>query len=195
MLPNPIKYHIYHGQDLPEPWPYDYVMAGQGLLKRAVTPHFEVALRIAGRRVAGLPDYPGLGVRLLAPRIPMRLFERVLQHARWAGEYPGNGKLLRPIEQMYHFHWLDDGWRVAVPRQQATFGRVSYSGGHDANIVLDLHSHHQMAAYFSETDNRDEQGCRFYGVLGSIYDRPKLALRLGVYGDFFRVKRQLLFEE
>jgi len=189
-LPTLIKHHIYTGQPLPEPWPYDYVLDGAGLLKRASTPHFETALRVASVGVAGLPTL-GASLTLKVAPVPAALLRQVVAHARQAG---GGGKLLYPVEQMYHFHWLDGRWRVSLPRQQATTGQVSYAGGNALTIALDLHSHHQMGAFFSGTDNRDEQGCRLYAVLGRIYTRPEIKLRVGVYGDFMEIQPGLLFE-
>jgi PRTRC genetic system protein A len=96
---------------------------------------------------------------------------------------------------MYHFHYFPAcGWRVSIPKQQASAGRVAYRGGCEPTVVLDLHSHHEMNAYFSSTDNADEQGCRFYAVIGKIYSRPELRLRLGMYGDFVELDPCLLFD-
>lgn len=190
-LPNPIHYHIYHpGAPLPPARPYAYILAGQGVIKAADTPHFRAALLVSnGTRVAGLPDYP-TGLITHLPKIPYGWLRAVLEHARRAGAGQG---ILAPVEQMYHFHWLGE-WRVSVPRQWASAGRVVYRGGMQANIVLEMHSHHEMAAYFSDMDDRDEQGCRLYGVLGRIYSRPELRLRLGIYGDFMEVEPGEWFE-
>jgi PRTRC genetic system protein A len=184
MLPRLINHHIYTGQPLPEPWPYDYVLDGWGVVKRASTPHLEAQLRVAAGRVAGLPPMT-TGIDLAVPRIPASWLRRVLAHARAAG----------PVEQMYHFHWLDNRWQVSLPRQSGTPGQVQYRGGGEASVVLDLHSHHGMPAFFSGTDNRDEQGCRFYAVIGRIFTaRPELILRLGMYGDFINLSPLALFE-
>ena len=132
---------------------------------------------------------------------PARWLWQVLEHAQKA--LAGNTEIT-PVEQMYHFHWINSphptptppggAWRVSVPSQQASAGRVSYRGGNEASIVLDLHRHHAMPAYFSPVDNGDEQGCRFYAVIGKIYDRPEIRLRLGVYGDFIELEPLFLFE-
>lgn len=132
---------------------------------------------------------------LRVPRIPAKWLYAVLEHAQKAGSGErGAGKVMRPIEQMYQFHWVGGGWRVAVPRQRAGVGHVIYQVGQDANVVLELHSHHEMRAFFSGVDNRDEQGCRFYAVIGRIYSRPEIRLRLGVYGDFVDLPAAALFE-
>ncbi|GIK42423.1 MAG: hypothetical protein BroJett011_62560 [Chloroflexota bacterium] len=197
-LPNPVDYYIYTGQEIPAPTLYAYLMAGNGVIKLAETAHFRAAAPVYPywAAVAGLPDYPP-GIELKVPKIPARWLYLVLDHARNCG---------RHIEQMYHFHWwpvssgpgfapLGRGeWRVSIPRQQASAGRVSYHGGGDPTIVLDLHSHHAMLSFFSSTDNGDEQGLRFYAVIGRIYDQPELRLRVGVYGDWLELDPLDLFD-
>ena len=52
-------------------------------------------------------------------------------------------------------------------------------------MVAEFHSHGSSRAFFSATDDRDEQGFRIYGVVGRLNDpRPELRLRMGVYGHF-----------
>lgn len=199
-LPSPIQYHIYTGQDIPTPWPYAYVLAGNGLFKLAARPHFYVSLRLVAARVAGLRCWPEEGVRLHVPKIPATWLDRVLADARCVSSVQVSGVRCQ-VEQMYHFHYFRAadkwpfGWQVSRPPQQASSDRVRYQGGDaDGTIVLDLHSHHDMGAFFSETDNRDEQGCRFYAVIGRIYSKPEIRLRLGVYGDFLDLPAAALFE-
>jgi proteasome lid subunit RPN8/RPN11 len=184
-LPNPIAYHIYTGQKIPTPAMYAYILDGLGIIKLAETPHFRAAIPVSGgSRIAGLGQYPEEGVTLKTPKIPATWLYQVLNHARDCGR----------IEQMYHFHWLPDGWAVSVPKQDAGSSRVGYHGGHETSIVLDLHSHHVMEPFFSATDNADEQGCRFYAVIGRIYERPEIRLRVGVYGDWLELNLLELFD-
>lgn len=197
LLPNPVDYHIYTGQEIPTPGLYAYILAGQGVIKLAETPHFRAALLICEDEITGLPLFLPEGIELKVPRIPARWLDAVLDHARKCGHH---------IEQMYHFHWwpLSSGpgfaplgrgeWRVSVPGQDASAGRVNYHGGNEATIVLDLHSHHGMESFFSTTDNGDEQGLRFYAVIGRIYDRPELRLRVGVYGNWLELDPLELFD-
>ncbi len=186
-LPNPVKYHVYEEGTVLWPQLYDYVLHGGGVLKVAKSDYIAASVSVAKGRITGLPvDKPKWVCTL--PRIPLSCLGAVLRHARCAGE------ALTPVEQMYHFHWIDKEWRVAAPKQNASAGRVTYQGGDAPSIVLDLHSHHTMNAYFSETDDQDEQGFRFYAVIGRIYDRPEIRLRLGVYGDFVELPASTLFE-
>lgn len=212
-LPPPIPYHAYHGQHLDEPAIYDYVTDQAGVVMRVKTPHFYAVHRCAFGYIRGLKRWPEEGTLLSVPKIPAAWLARVLGHARRCGSA---GRVAVPIEQMYHFHWqpvssgpgfapLGRGvWRVSIPKQRTTAARVTYRGGQEASVVLDLHSHHEMDAYFSPTDDRDEQGCRFYAVIGRIYgtafgphasdSRPEIRLRLGLYGEWLELPANALFE-
>jgi hypothetical protein len=39
-----------------------------------------------------------------------------------------------------------------------------------------------MPAYFSPTDNADEQAAKLYAVVGRLDNEPEMRLRVGVYG-------------
>lgn len=187
MLPSPISYHVHTGGVPPVPKFYSYLLAANGVFKLAQTSHISVSLPVSPGRIAGLERWQD-GPRLTfgPPKIPAHWLYAVLNHARRVGP---------AIEQMYHFYYsAERGWRVAVPRQKASAGAVTYTGGDDPAIVLDLHSHHGMDAFFSATDDADEQGCRLYAVIGNIYRRPAIALRAGVYGDFARFPVNHVFE-
>ena len=55
-------------------------------------------------------------------------------------------------------------------------------------MVAEFHSHGGSRAFFSATDDRDEQGFRVYGVVGRLDAlQPELSLRVGVYGHFAQV--------
>lgn len=114
---------------------------------------------------------------------------------RYYQAVPSSTTIQLPVEQMYHFHHIGGAWQVAIPKQTATAARVTYRGGNEASIALDLHSHHEMGAYFSPTDDRDELGARFYAVIGRIYSRPEIRLRLGLYGIFIDLAATTLFED
>jgi PRTRC genetic system protein A len=91
-------------------------------------------------------------------------------------------------------------WRLAIPEQERSatsckpIGAAVAPGGSYEKAVIEVHSHHSMSAFFSSTDDKDEQGFRIYGVLGTIFDRPTLRLRIGVYGQFWEVPAEDFFE-
>jgi hypothetical protein len=217
-LPSPIPYHTYYGQSLPEPAIYDYVTDQAGVVMRVRTPHFYAVHRCAFGHVRGLGRWPEeaeaatpgtqAGVLLSVPKIPASWLTRVLGHALKASGSVAKMTLraltaLRPIEAMYHFHYLPQqadgapgcGWQVRIPKQVAKADLVDYWGGNEATVALDLHSHHEMPAFFSQDkDDKDELGARFYAVIGRIYSRPEIRLRLGLYGKWVNLPATTLFE-
>ena len=70
-----------------------------------------------------------------------------------------------------------------VPPQVGTATTLAYVP--PAGVVAEFHSHGTSRAFFSATDDRDEQGFRIYGVVGRLdTPLPELSLRVGVYGNF-----------
>lgn len=195
-LPNPINYHILHRCDQAmdiSPF-YNYILANRGLYKYAYNHHYIASILVAPAVIPGLAAWDFEGIALTIPKIPVHRLLTVLDHARRAHTEP---PAVSPIEQMYHFYHFDDsrGWQVSLPPQEAGVARLTYRGGHQPSIVLDLHSHHQMDACFSLTDNRDEQGSRLYVVIGRIHAQPVIKCRVGIYGDYLNIPALDIFQE
>jgi hypothetical protein len=49
-------------------------------------------------------------------------------------------------------------------------------------VLCELHSHGNMRAFWSRTDDADEQGARVYAVIGRLDTAPEIRIRVGVYG-------------
>jgi len=61
--------------------------------------------------------------------------------------------------------------------------------------VMQIHSHNSMRAYFSETDNKDEQRFLLYGVVGNLDEQiPEIVLRTGVNGHYYELPIEHIFE-
>ena len=85
------------------------------------------------------------------------------------------------------------GYQLIRPTQIARALRVVYRPTADA--LLQIHSHGAYPACFSATDDADEQGLGPYGVVGGLLgERPQVALRFGVYGYFWPVPWEAVFE-
>jgi len=188
MLPNPVAYLTHrNGSEpvLPDGKAYGYVLAGNGVFKVAQSRYIAARIPLVTVRIAGLEPLQYC-VGPLFGRVPERVLSQALADARrqsWDG----------PNEAMYHIVIRDNIIRVLRPPQQASAGHLAYTGGDGTDVICDLHSHHEMGAFFSSTDDRDEMGFRFYAVIGKIFTRPEMALRVGVYGDTFRVPITTLF--
>ena len=96
----------------------------------------------------------------------------------------------------YHERYLavtwEDGYHLRVPWQNGSSSGVEYETV--PNTVLDIHSHGMMSAFFSGTDNKDEQGLKLYMVVGRLDTLvPEVEIRVGVYGYFARVEFDEIF--
>ena len=86
-------------------------------------------------------------------------------------------------ETMFGIRWQGSGYEPVMPEQQGTAASLQYRPVPD--LVAEFHSHGTMGAFFSATDDADEQGFRIYGVVGHLdQPRPAITTRIGVYGHF-----------
>ena len=194
MLPETlIPLYLYQGHPPARPSRlYDYLLSAQGLVKRLETPYVSadqllvpIETPLTGLRLA---EYPLQPVRFKLPRIPGQLLRDALADARRNIE----------LEFMYHFRFdaARSEWRVTRPEQAQSRTHVGYSFD-PTGIVLDLHSHNGMPAYFSGVDDRDELGGRLYAVMGHLdRGRPELILRLGFYGTWlYNIPALTIFDD
>ena len=80
-----------------------------------------------------------------------------------------------------------------VPPQAGSRASLIYQP--PSGVVAEFHSHGSLSAFFSATDDRDEQGFRIYGVAGRLHSaRPELRLRVGVYGHFAPAEWSQVFD-
>ena len=72
-------------------------------------------------------------------------------------------------ERFFAVRWDGDAYRLVVPPQEGTPSSLSYEP--PQGVIAEFHSHASHRAFFSATDDRDEQGFRIYGVVGRL-DNP-----------------------
>ena len=185
MYDNLVTYHLHRhtlpAQDTPASAArvapaYQYILAGNGVLVRAETRFFTALLLIAPGVVRGLPPLQPQ-FRLKVPCLPAGLLHPLLADARGAPR-PGCGL----HEALYQFHHHGRTVQLKKPPQQAGWSHVLAAGSSDPAILCELHSHGLLPAYWSATDDADEQGARLYAVIGRLAVRPEIRLRVGVYG-------------
>lgn len=80
------------------------------------------------------------------------------------------------------------GYHIRIPEQTVSGAAVSYSwenflGPNDV-VVLDMHSHNNMNAFFSGTDDRDDNGnCTISGVVGKLSTTIEMVFRFNLPGN------------
>jgi len=160
---------------------YEYVMAGNGIFIRGARREFQVQFCITPCTIRGLAELePSLNLNALF--VPQTLVEEMLRRARLAQDPQG-----RPCEIVFHLE-LDATckWQCHVPAQKQSpmrsKPRDDSSTSSYARACIELHSHVDMQASFSSTDDQDEQGFRIYAILGCISTKPVMRVRIGMYG-------------
>jgi PRTRC genetic system protein A len=165
---------------------YAYILAGNGLFLYAKREKLEVLIPISRAAIAGLPP---LEPFLNMPRVPATLLHHVLQAS----------KENLPNEILF---WLnfDSGrqvWNLDAPLQicrPASVCPVDKSDPLGVRALIDLHSHALLDPFFSRTDNKDEQGFRIFAVIGRVSEKPLVLVRVGVYGNYWNIPADLVFE-
>ena len=172
--PEPVGYLVNHPGGLTgvQGIGYDYVLGSGGVYVQSQGAHLTARVPVAPGTVRGLAPVAEK-VQLTHGPIPAQLFEVGL---RWFQDAPDT-------ERFFAVRWDGDTYRLVVPPQAGTATRLEYAP--PSGVVAEFHSHGGSRAFFSATDDRDEQGFRIYGVAGRL-DTPlsELCLRVGVYGHF-----------
>ena len=151
---------------------YDYVLGAGGVYVQSESANMTARALVAPCTVRGLAP-TSEKLELVHGPIPAWLFEVGLHWFRDAPE----------TERFFAVRWDGRSYRLVVPEQEGTATSLEYTP--PAGVVAEFHSHGSSRAFFSATDDRDEQGFRIYGVVGRLDDpEPELSLRVGVYGHF-----------
>lgn len=180
--------------------PATYVMRSDGVYAVRDT---DAGLFIA--KVAGLLDkaqIPGFvedgfgeSFRLKFGKIPIQHFKQIMEFFQDicnANDHEVYAQIFwDPKEKRYWNH---------VPYQKVSKARVEYSRNEEIEktniLVLEIHSHNSMSAYFSGTDNDDEKADRIFGVVGKLDKaRPEVLLSYVCSGKRVIVKTEDVFED
>ena len=182
--PAPVGYLVNHKDGLTGAHGigFDYVLGAGGVYAQSESAHLTARVSVAPCEVRGLAPVAEK-VELAHGPIPAQLFELGL---RWFLDDPST-------ERFFAVRWDGRSYRLVVPEQEGTATRLEYTP--PAGVVAEFHSHGTSRAFFSKTDDGDEQGFRIYGVVGRLDKyRPELSLRVGVYGNFAPVEWSQVFD-
>jgi PRTRC genetic system protein A len=167
---------------------YDYVLAGNGVFLRAVRSGIDVLIQIASCEVRGLPQLDA-HFYWNYPKIPIGLTTQILQECERLGA----------IEVLFYLLYdASTGWELVCPEQEQSVTHcrplLDDLNSAYAHAIVHVHSHHQMAAQFSEADDQEDQGFRIYGIIGDLGRQATLIVRVGVFGYFWNLPATLIFE-
>jgi PRTRC genetic system protein A len=170
---------------------YEYVVGANGIFIQAEREGLSVMmpmLTFRKTRLAGLDDVTS---KIWLPKlVPAEALLEVITDA-WR---------VLPYEYLSYCHFSkeENQWRFIAPNQMSTRGSVHPDDKFDQisqNALLEIHSHGTMPAFFSETDDREENGFRIYAVIGNLDRRPvSISVRVSVYGHRALIPYQYIFE-
>lgn len=159
---------------------YDYVLAGNGLFLEVEGKFLSARIPIAKVEIRGIPPLEPYVV-LHHGKIPYHLWERGLELMYY-----------NPHIEQYVVFTYENGYMLRRPPQINTASAIIFQT--EEAVVMDMHSHGNLGAFFSSVDDLDETGFRFYGVCGNLVDAPEVKIRLGVYGYFYALAWEDVFE-
>ena len=132
---------------------------------------------------------------LPAGKVPYELLDQVEAFFRKVMEVKKSN-----LEAMIFILWnAEQGYHLFVPDQQVSGASVRYDWDgipEGSSIVVDIHSHNTMGAFFSGTDNSDDvHGIRFSGVFGKLNEAtPMTVWRFNYRDKKYEVKLDDIFE-
>lgn len=123
------------------------------------------------------------------PKIPEMILEEVMHF------FLQNWKCEAACQIFYE---KNEGYSIYYPPQKATGVSVSFERNleleYRKTLVMDLHSHGSLPAFFSAQDNRDEKGTRLFLVAGNLGGKPQICIRAGIIGRFTELAYEDIFE-
>lgn len=159
-----------------------FLVAEDGLWIEAYRPWIYIQQPIARQRAVAMP-YGRLTpkVDLAFGKIPRALLDEFADVARrnlpnecaaWIVWSAANGLTLRQLQS------------ITASPAEVHFHRPKLPDGE--HLVIDLHSHGMLPAFFSTTDDQDDSGeIKITAVVGNLdYEKPDYAARLCVQGLF-----------
>lgn len=94
----------------------------------------------------------------------------------------------------------ENGWYDLIqPKQEGTAASVTFDRNYEKEcsqvLMMDIHSHGCMPAFFSSVDNADEKGTQLYMVIGGIGTKAEsYAFRAGIAGKYVPLQLEDIFD-
>lgn len=150
---------------------------------------------IAPAKQAGVYTKVRAGFIPALPKIPFSVLAKVTSFFR---SYITEKSALEAIAYIY-WSVAEEAYFVYVPKQKVTKDSIDTTlpalDEERFVLVMEIHSHNTMEAFFSSTDNADEKATRLYTVIGRL-DKlfPDIKTRASVGGKFIDIPPALVFE-
>ena len=135
--------------------PPGYLWAGNGIFRLVKRTEFNATIAHSLVTTPGLVELSS-SFELLVPKVPQDKIKSIIELIE---QYPD-------LEQLFYLYWRGTAWEVIRPEQECTPTSCICLEQHPEPAAIEIHSHGAMGAFFSATDNREENGCRISTVIG-----------------------------
>ncbi len=169
---------------------YEYLFASNGVFVHAKRKDMEVMIPVMAYETNLVRGLEKIEPYVHLPKlIAVEHLQAILRVSRKA----------IPNEALFYCIFANGNWRTVMPAQDASHAAVKPKDGFNTlavEAVIEIHSHNYMDAFFSSQDNADETGLKLFIVLGQLdNDRVQIRARVGVYGHFYEIPANWIFEE
>jgi PRTRC genetic system protein A len=166
----------------------EYCLAGNGVFVRAERQGLSASIPVANCTIPGLPSLTSY-VLLKYPLVPANIVGAILRASQAVGKK----------EILFYLWYANGNWQLNIPEQLATplsvKPLVASLGSAHETALIEIHSHHSMNAIFSSVDDLEESGkFRLFAVLGEIFTRPIINVRVGIYSHFWQIPANWVFQ-
>jgi len=172
--------------------PINYVMTKKGC--------FEVRETPIGQMTVEVDEIPSLeteleeGIELHVPPIPGSLLATTVEFFRAVYQEKSEAEAFL----QFFYDREKEEYFLHCPVQLVSGAMVRFKRDPEMEarhlLVMDIHSHNSMPAFFSTIDDADEQEDRLYGVIGHVHHRiPQMEFRMGCAGRFVALDGRSLF--
>lgn len=163
--------------------PPGYLWAGNGIFRSVSRTEFSATIAHSLVTTPGLvkliPEF-----KLLVPQVPQNkvkaIIDRINQHP--------------DLEQLFYLYWRGTAWEVICPEQECTPTNCISLEQYPEPAAIEIHSHGSMRAFFSSTDDREENGCRISTVIGRSNERLEIVSRVCAHGLFLDVSSDRIYQ-
>jgi len=128
-------------------------------------------------------------LELNLPKLPVNLLHQTV--SLFDQFMAKTGMSRSTLEAFVQIFWdrQKEEYFIHVPEQLVSMASVRYINTQEIMkehlLVMDIHSHNDMSAFFSGTDDGDEVSTRLFGVVGKMNDEwPQASFRMGVAGQY-----------
>lgn len=160
--------------------PFKYVMTANGVVRIIKNKIGTFVAKVD--TIQGLPEIEE-GLILDLPKMPFELFQKTVSFFREVMKHKNGAEALL----QFYFDDRNHQYLVYCPEQEVSGSRVDFKRNEDYDsnylLVMDIHSHNSMPAFWSATDTKDEQETRIFGVVGNLNQpNPSWKFRISVGG-------------